>query len=156
MRVAKIVQMCVDAPWRTTARCALVALMLSGCAELPVSSGRLDIRTTAASHPQTDVLCVVETGAGKWTVVTPGAVQVGAAAGDLRVVCTKPGYRSSEVIVRYGGSGGAAGTRVGVGIAGGVGSGSGVGISLGMGFPYSGGRRDYPSEIVVEMTPQSP
>jgi hypothetical protein len=99
---------------------------------------------------------VVETGAGKWTVVTPGAVQVGAAAGDLRVVCTKPGYRSSEVIVRYGGSGGAAGTRVGVGIAGGVGSGSGVGISLGMGFPYSGGRRDYPSEIVVEMTPQSP
>ena len=156
MRVAKIVQMCVDAPWRTTARCALVALMLSGCAELPVSSGRLDIRTTAASQPLTDVHCVVETGAGKWTVLTPGAVQVGAAAGDLRVVCTKPGYRSSEVIVRFGGSGGAAGTRVGVGIAGGAGSGSGVGISLGMGFPFSGGRRDYPSEIVVEMTPQSP
>jgi len=156
MRVIKIVQICVDVPWPPVAGYALAVLMVSGCVGLPASSGKLDIRTTVASQALTDAHCVVETDAGKWTVVTPGAVQVGAAAGDLRVLCTKPGYRSSEVIVRFGGSGSAAGTRVGVGIAGGVGSGSGVGISLGMGFPFSGGRRDYPSEIVVEMTPQSP
>ena len=95
MRVRKIVEMCVDVPWRAMAGCALTALMVSGCVGLPASSGRLDIQTTVASQQLTDAHCVVETGAGKWTVVSPGVVQVGASAGDLRVVCTKPGYRSS-------------------------------------------------------------
>lgn len=126
----------------------LISLLLTACAGLQPYSGKIAILTTTKSQPLDDASCVVETGAGRWTVQTPGIVTVGQPAGDLRVVCTKAGYRASEVIHRHSGS---SGSRVGVGVAGG--SGGGMGISLGMGIPVSGWRNDYPQQVVVDMTP---
>lgn len=127
----------------------LTTLLLTACAGLPPYSGKVTILSTSKSQPLEGASCVVETGAGRWTVQTPGIVTVGQPAGDLRVVCEKAGYRTSEVIHR--GQGGGSGSRLGVGIAGG--SGGGMGISLGMGFPVSGWRHDYPEQVVVDMTP---
>lgn len=127
----------------------LTTLLLTACTSLPPYSGKVTILSTTKSQPLEGAMCVVETGAGRWTVQTPGTVTVGQPAGDLRVVCDKEGYRTSEVIHRGQGRGSA--TRMGVGIAGG--SGGGVGISLGMGIPVSGWRDDYPEQVLVDMTP---
>ena len=129
----------------------LTSLLLTACAGLPPYSGKLTVLTTTKSQPLDDATCVVETGAGRWTVQTPGLVTVGQPAGDLRVVCTKPGYRTSEVIHRNP-VGRTGNSRVGVGVAGGSGGG-GLGISLGMGFPLGGWGNDYPQQVVVDMTP---
>ena len=128
----------------------LTTLLLTSCAGLTPYSGKVGILTTAKSQPLEDATCVVETGAGRWTVQTPGLVTVGQPVGDLRVVCTKSGYRTSEVIHRNPG-GRTGSSRVGVGVAGG--SGGGMGISLGMGFPVGGWGNDYPQQVVVDMTP---
>lgn len=128
----------------------LITLLLASCVGLTPYSGKVGILTTAKSQPLEEATCEVETGAGRWTVQTPGLVTVGQPAGDLRVVCTKPGYRTSEVIHRNPG-GRTGSSRVGIGVAGG--SGGGMGISLGMGFPVGGWRNDYPQQVVVDMTP---
>lgn len=128
----------------------LTTLLLTACAGLPPYSGKVVILTTSQSQPLTGATCVVSTGAGNWTLQTPGTAPIGQPAGDLRVVCNKAGYRTSEVIHRAPGNSGSA-TRLGVGMGGG--SGGGLGISLGMGFPVSGWRHDYPEQVVVDMTP---
>lgn len=129
----------------------LISLWLTGCAGLPPYSGKVAVLTTSQSQPLEDATCIVETGAGRWTLQSPGIATVGQPAGDLRVVCSKAGYRSSEVIHRNPSSR-ASSSRVGVGIAGGSGGG-GMGISLGMGFPMNGWGNDYPQQVVVDMTP---
>ena len=74
------------------------------------------------SQPLEGASCEVETGAGKWTVTTPGSVQVGLPQGDLRVVCNKQGYRTSEVVFRRSGNPGVlSASGVGVGVGGGFG-----------------------------------
>ncbi len=129
-------------------------VLLASCASTKPADGRIEILSTARSQPLQGAQCEVETGAGKWTVSTPGSVQVGEPQGDLRVVCNKEGYRTSEVVFRRGSSGAPGATRVGVGMGGGFGGYSGVGISLGFGFPLSSGRATYPTQVVVDMTPQ--
>ncbi len=136
-------------PWFLT---PLLAVLVS-CASTAPSDGRVEILSTSRSQPLTGALCEVETGAGKWSVTTPGSVQLGQPQGDLRVVCNREGYRTSEVVFRRGSSGSPGATRVGVGMGGGFGGYSGVGISLGFGFPLSSGRTTYPSQVVVDMTP---
>lgn len=131
-----------------------VLLMLCACATTLPFDGQVEILATSRDQPLTGAECIVTTDSGNWTVQTPGQAPVGAVNGDLRVVCNKAGYRTSEVIHRNSGgrlSSGA--TRVGVGIGGGVGTHSGVGVSLGFGFPVAGGRSDYPSKVIVDMTP---
>lgn len=128
-------------------------LALVSCASIPPPDGRIEILSTARSQPLAGAVCEVETGAGKWNVTTPGAVELGQPQGDLKVVCNKAGYRTSEVVFRRGGSASPGATRVGVGVGGGFGGYSGVGISLGFGFPLSSGRGTYPAQVVVDMTP---
>ncbi len=131
-----------------------VLLALSGCVTTPPFDGRVEILTTSREQALTGADCVVTTDAGSWTVQTPGYATVGDPNGDLRVVCNKSGYRTSEVIHRHSGAGRRPGaTRVGVGIGGGSGGYSGVGVSLGFGFPLAGVRSDYPSRVIVDMTP---
>ena len=135
----------------------LFPAMLCACSSTPQRpEGQIDILTTAQGTPLSGAECTVDTGAGNWKVVTPAVVNVGEPRGDLRVVCNRAGFRTSEVLVR-GGAGGytPGGTRVGVGVGGGSwGSHSGIGISLGFGFPLSGGSRShYPAQVLVEMTP---
>ena len=133
----------------------LVLSALSGCATTPPFDGRVEILTTSQEKPLTGADCVVTTDADSWTVQTPGQATVGDPNGDLRVVCNKAGYRTSEVIhrSRTGRGLNSSGTRVGVGVGGGLGGYSGVGVSLGFGFPLTGTRSDYPSQVTVDMAP---
>lgn len=134
---------------------AACSLALTACVSSPPNTGKIDIRTTSRSQPLTGANCTVETNAGKWTVVTPGSVEVGPPDGELRVACNKAGYRTSEVIDRSGiAHSGGGGTRLGVGVGSGLGRSSGLGISLGMGFPLGSVHRGYPSQVVVDMNPQ--
>ena len=134
----------------------LSVLLASGCATKPPFDGRVEILTTSREQTLTGADCIVTTDAGSWTVQTPGHATVGDPSGDLRVVCNKAGYRTSEVIHRSRAGRGlnASGTRVGVGVGGGLGGYSGVGVSLGFGFPLTGTASDYPSQVTVEMAPQ--
>jgi len=142
---------------RLICRGMMTALMLSlsGCATTPPFDGRVEILTTTREQPLAGADCVVTTDSGSWTVQTPGYATVGDPKGDLRIVCDKAGYRTSEVIHRSRAGRGLSsdGTRVGVGIGGGLGGYSGVGVSLGIGLPVGGARGDYPSQVTVDMTP---
>jgi hypothetical protein len=71
------------------------------------------------------------------------------------VVCNKEGYRTSEVVFRRSSNPGLlSASGVGVGVGGGFGGHTSMGVSLGFGFPLSSGRTTYPSQVVVDMTPQ--
>ena len=138
--------------WRIFVLPAL--MLLSACVTTPPFDGRVEILSTARDQPLDGADCVVTTDAGSWTVQTPGYAAVGEVNGDLRVVCNKAGYRTSEVIHRNSGAGRQSGApRVGVGIVGGSGGYSGAGVSLGIGLPLAGMRSDYPSRVTVDMTP---
>jgi hypothetical protein len=94
---------------------------------------------------------VVSTNSGNWNVITPAAVNVGGINGDLRVVCNKEGYRTSEMVYKPSGPYAPYGSSVGVGIGGGSGHvGGGVGLSVPIGM---GGGRGYPSRVTVDMNP---
>ncbi len=133
----------------------LFSLLLAACASQPQRPpGQIEILSTTRGQPLPGASCVAETGAGSWTLQTPATINVGEPRGDLRVVCQRDGYRSSEVLIRGGAGGyGAGGSRVGVGVGSGVGYGSGVGLSLGFGFPLASARSRYPARVVVEMVP---
>ena len=86
-------------------------------------------------HLTLPLVCMV---IGSFAVVTPATVPVRNTPGDLRVVCDRQGYRTSEVIYRglgYGGYSGYGGPSVGLGLGGGGGN---VGFGLGFGFPIGG------------------
>ncbi len=136
----------------------LFPLLLAACASQPQRPpGQIEILSTTRGQPLPGARCVAETGAGSWTLQTPATIQVGEPRGDLRVVCQRDGYRSSEVVIRGGAGGyGPGSSRVGVGVGSGVGYGSGVGLSLGFGFPLASARSRYPAQVVVEMVPLTP
>ena len=131
--------------------------LLCACSSTPQRpEGQVEILTTAQGAPLSGAECSVDTAAGSWKVVTPAVAEVGEPRGDLRVVCNRAGFRTSEVLIRGGGGGYTPGsTSVGIGMGGGTwGRHSSVGLSLGFGFPLSGGSRTrYPAQVLVDMTP---
>jgi hypothetical protein len=135
---------------------ASLTLVVSACVTPPVSND-LGIETASAGQFLPGASCTVQTAEGSFNVVTPATVPVRNTPGDLRVVCDRPGYRTSEVVYRglgyggYNGYGGYGGPSVGLGLGGGGGN---VGFGLGLGFPIGGvANNSAPSRIVVEMTP---
>lgn len=136
-------------------RLSMVALALAvgGCATPPVSND-LGIETASAGQFLPGANCTVQTVEGSFNVVTPATVPVRNTPGDLRVVCNRQGYRTSEVLYRglgYGGYNAYGGPSVGLGLGGGGGN---IGFGLGLGFPIGGAPgNNAPSRIVVEMTP---
>jgi hypothetical protein len=131
-----------------------MTLAVGACATPPVSND-LGIETASAGQFLPGANCTVQTVEGSFTVVTPATVPIRNTPGDLRVVCERQGYRTSEVVYRgmgYGGYNGyGGGPSVGLGLGGGGGS---VGFGLGLGFPIGGvANNGAPSRIVVEMTP---
>jgi hypothetical protein len=127
----------------------VLSLALAACATTQ-SSGGITVETTSQGQPLAGANCEVRTGAGSWNVVTPGTVNVGDALGDLRVVCDKPGFRTSEMIYRTSGSA-YSGPNVGVGVGGGSGN---VGVGLGLSVPILSARGGYPARITVNMNLQ--
>ena len=124
----------------------LLSFALIACATTDSGNGEITVETASRGQALTGASCVVSNGGGSWNVVTPATVVVGAASGDLRVVCDKSGYRTSELIFRP--SSGYSGSGMGLSIGGGGGH---VGGGLGLSFPLGSSGRRYPPRIVVEM-----
>jgi hypothetical protein len=131
-------------------RCLIYAfpLFLAACATSGPGGGTVAIETTAGGQALPGANCAVSTNSGRWNVITPGSAPVGSASGDLRVLCSKNGYRASEVVYRPSTP---TNSNVGIGIGGGSGH---VGVGLGFGIPIGLGGGTYPSTITVEMNPQ--
>lgn len=124
----------------------ILSLALAACATTGSGGGNIALETTSKGQPLAGATCVIHTGAGNWTVATPGTVVVGRPSGDLHVVCDKPGYRTSELI--YKPSSGYSGSSMGIGVGGGSGH---VGMGVGLSFPIMLGGGSYPARITVEM-----
>jgi hypothetical protein len=122
--------------------------LVTACASVAPDDGMLAVDTASGGQLMPGANCTVSTGSGSWNVTTPASIMVGSASGDLRVLCNKSGYRTSEVLYR---PSSASNSNIGVGIGGG---GRHVGAGLGFGFPISFGGGRYPSRITVDMTPQ--
>lgn len=125
----------------------LLPVALAACATTG-SGGGITVETVSRGQALPGANCLVSTGAGSWEVVTPGTVHVGSASGNLRVVCNKSGYRTSELIFQPSGP---VGSSVGLGVGGG---GSNVGVGVGMNFPIRLGGGSYPSSVTIDMNPQ--
>jgi hypothetical protein len=131
-----------------------LALGLGACATAPVSND-LGIETVSRGQPVPGANCTVQLVEGSFDIVTPAVVPARNTRGDLRVVCNKPGYRTSEVLYR-GGYAGYDGygsrTSLGFGLGGGGGS---VGYGIGLGVPIGGGASpsSMPASVLVEMNP---
>lgn len=129
----------------------LLPVVLVACATPGSGSGMVLVETGSNGQPLEGASCLVSTNAGSWNVTTPATIPVGSASGDLRVVCNKDGYRTSEVIYRPSSP---TNSNVGIGIGGGGGGHVGVGVGLGLGIPIALGGGYYPSRIIVDMNPQ--
>jgi len=107
----------------------LLLMVLAACATTGSSDGSIAIETVSSGQALSGADCAVSTNGGNWTVFTPSAVMVGSANGDLRVVCNKAGYRTSEMIFKPSNP---LGSSVGLGVGGGSGN---VGVGVGLNFP---------------------
>lgn len=125
----------------------LVPFAIAACATTGSGSNGLAIETVALGQQVTGASCAVSTNSGTWNVVTPASLEGVAPNGDLRVVCNKPGYRTSEVIQRPSNP---LGSSVGLGVGGGGGN---VGVGVGLNFPIRVGGGSYPSRVTVELNP---
>lgn len=129
----------------------LLPMAFAACATTG-SGGVVAIDTATHGQALAGASCTVSNNSGNWTVTTPASLAIGAPSGDLRVVCNKEGYRTSEVIYRPGYGYGGGGSSVGLGVGG---FGSHVGVGLGMSVPVGGGGgRGYPDRITVDMNAQ--
>lgn len=125
-----------------------LAIALAACATTGPGSDSVALETYSRGQPLPGANCTVSTASGSWNVVTPATVQIGSANGDLRVVCNKEGYRTSELLFR---PSSASGSSLGLGVGGGGGH---VGVGLGMSVPIALGSGGYPSRVSVELNPQ--
>jgi hypothetical protein len=126
----------------------MLVAAIAGCASTGPGDNGIGIDTVTRGQALPGANCTVSTGAGNWSIVTPAVLAVGPASGDLRILCNRQGYRSSEVLYRPSSPNN---SSIGIGIGGGGGN---VGIGLGFGFPIAIGGGRYPSQITVDMTPQ--
>jgi hypothetical protein len=125
----------------------LVPFALAACATTGSGNGMVSIETTSNGQALPGASCSVSTAAGSWNVTTPATAPIGRPSGDLRVICNKSGYRTSEVIYRPSSP---MNSNIGIG----VGTGGRVGVGLGLGFPIGLGGGGYPSRITVDMNLQ--
>src|SRR3569833_4604526 len=114
----------------------LLPLALVACATGGAGNGGVSIETSSNGQPIPGAVCAVSTAAGQWNVTTPAVAPVGSPSGDLRIICNKSGYRTSEVVYR---PSPAASPNVGHGVGGGSGGQDGVGIGLGFHKAEGGG-----------------
>lgn len=126
----------------------LLPIALAACATAGSSGGGIAVETYSRGQPLPGANCSLSIGSNSWNIVTPATVPVGSAYGDLRVVCNKAGYRTSELVFK---PSSASGSSLGVGVGGGGGH---VGVGLGMSVPITLGRGGYPSRVSVDMNPQ--
>lgn len=125
----------------------LLPIAIAACATTGSSGGNIAIETASRGQALAGATCTVSAGTGSWNVTTPATVNIGSASGDLRVVCNKDGYRTSEMIFKPSSP---LGSSVGLGVGGGGGN---VGVGVGLNFPISLGGGTYPSRVTVDLNP---
>lgn len=125
----------------------IVALMLSACATEGTGGSGMLVETTSANQVMAGASCTASNIGGSWNFVTPATINVGAASGDLHIVCNKPGYRTSEFVFRPMTT---TGSSLGLGLGGGSGR---VGAGVGFSIPIGGSGGAYPPRVTIEMTP---
>ena len=117
----------------------LLPLLLTACATSGNGDGRLSVATASNGQEFAGANCSVTTNSGSWSVLTPATVQLGRANGELRIICNKAGYRTTELrLPPYAPT--SSGSRVGLGLGGGSGA---VGMGLGFSVPISSGGGGY-------------
>jgi hypothetical protein len=131
-------------------------LMLAACASTEqVTTPGVTVETVSRQQVIPGANCVVSNGNGSWQLTTPGTVNPGAVNGDLRVVCNKDGYRTSEFLFRptnYPVA--SSGTTVGIGLGSwGSNVGGGIGISMPIGGSSGRYNGNYPPRVTVDMSP---
>lgn len=126
----------------------LLPVALAACATAGSGGRGLTVETASRGQSVGGANCAVSTGGVTWNVVTPATVPIESAGGDLRVVCNKDGYRTSELIVKPSSP---VGSSMGVGVGGGSGN---VGVGVGLNFPISLGGGGFPSHVTIELNPQ--
>jgi len=126
----------------------LLPFMLAACATTGSSGGQITIEAAANGLPVSDVRCVVSQNNNTWEITPPATIAVGGAFGDLRIVCDRQGYRTSEMVLRPSGP---YGSSVGLGVGGGSGN---VGVGVGFSVPVIIGGGEYPSRVTVNLNPQ--
>ena len=122
----------------------LVPFVLTACATTGPGNSVVSIETTSNGQALPGASCSVNTATGSWNVTTPAAAPIGSPSGDLRVICNKSAYRTSEVIYRPSSP---LNSNIGIGL----GTGGRVGVGLGFGIPIGFGGGRYPSRITVDM-----
>jgi len=122
-----------------------VPLLLIGCASTGPNNGQVYIASAENGQEFPGASCTVLNNAQSWNIVTPTTLSIGSANGELRVVCNRLGYRTSEVRLPPIGR---SGSNVGVGLGGGTGA---VGLGLGFSLPVSSSGGYYPPRIIVNM-----
>lgn len=126
----------------------VLSVLLAACASTGPNNGQVTVVTVENGQELQGADCTVLHDTKSWNIVTPATLAIGGASGELRVVCSKPGYRSSEVRLPPVGQ---SGSSVGVGLGGVTGA---VGLGLGFRLPITTGGGYYPPRITVNMTRQ--
>lgn len=123
----------------------LLPFLLAACASTGPNDGRVYIATAENGQEFPGANCTVITNAQSWNIVTPTTLAIGGASGELRVICNRVGYRTSEVRLPPIGQ---SGSSVGLGLGGGTGA---VGVGLGFRVPVNSSGGYYPSRVIVNM-----
>lgn len=76
-----------------------IALLIAGCATTDADDGRVAIATQNNGQALDGARCTVSHRHASWDIETPAAIDIGRADGNLRILCMKPGYRSSELLL---------------------------------------------------------
>ena len=124
---------------RTLAGLAAAGTALAGCATMVTGSSE-DI---AVLTPPVSATCVLSNAQGSWTVVTPTVAHVARSMDDMRIHCSKPGYREASATIPSG----VAGWTMGDVIAGGP-----IGAVV---DASTGAINQYPHSFEVSMQPLS-
>lgn len=124
---------------RACAALAASAFALAGCATM-VSGSSEDI---AVLTPPVSATCVLSNPQGSWTVVTPTVAHVARSMDDMRIRCSKTGYREATATIPAG----IAGWTMGDVIAGGP-----IGAAV---DASTGAINQYPHSFEVPMQPLS-
>ncbi|MBS0308722.1 MAG: hypothetical protein JSS58_07095 [Proteobacteria bacterium] len=127
----------------------VIVLSLGACATTGSEGDGILVDTTSNRQALPGANCVASNNNGNWNFVTPAAVRIAGVNGDLRIVCNKLGFRTSEYVFRPTGAH-AGGPSVGLG----VGGGSRVGFGIGFSIPIGGfGGGSYPRQVTLDLTP---
>jgi hypothetical protein len=119
----------------------LAAISLSACASITKGTSQSIAINTA---PVQGANCTLQNQAGNWTVVSPGSVVVPRTKHDINVKCEKSGFQAGMGVLKSGTQLMSAGNL----ILGGV-----VGLAV---DASTGAMNDYPEQITVTMTPDTP